>query len=55
MRPGSESWLALAPTIVHRFSLGKAGFLRDWEWVAVLVLMALAIALAVGTILREET
>ncbi len=53
MRPGSESWLQLLPTLVYRFSLGKSGLVRHWAWVAVLVLMALAVGLAVRTILRE--
>jgi hypothetical protein len=54
MRPGSESWLQLLPTLVYRFSLGKSDLLRHWAWAAVLVLMLLAVALATRTILREE-
>jgi hypothetical protein len=54
MRPGSESWLQLLPTLVHRFSLAKSDFVRHWAWIAVLVLMLLAIGLAVRTALREE-
>jgi hypothetical protein len=54
MRPGSESWLSLLGTLVHRFSLGKADLVRHWAAGAVLVLMLLAIALAARTIVREE-
>ena len=54
MRPGSESWLQLLPTLVHRFSLAKADLLRHWEAGAVLVLMLAAIALATRTLLKEE-
>jgi hypothetical protein len=52
MRPGSESWLALAPTLVHRFTLAKAGFLRSWSWVLALALVLATAALAVRTILK---
>lgn len=54
MRPGSESWLALLPALLHRFSLAKADLVRHWAAPAVLLLMVLAIALALRTILREE-
>jgi hypothetical protein len=54
MRPGRESWLALAPTVVHRFTIGKSDLVRDWAWVAVLALMLFAVALAATTIVREE-
>jgi hypothetical protein len=55
MRPGSESWLALLPTLAHRFSLAKGDLVRHWAAPAVLVLMLLAIGLALRTILREES
>lgn len=51
LRPGRESWIELLPTLVYRFSLGKAGFVRSWAWVAVLLLMLAAGALALRTIL----
>jgi hypothetical protein len=54
MRPGSESWLSLLPTLAHRFSLAKADIVRHWAVGAVLVLMLLAIVLAVRTLLKEE-
>jgi hypothetical protein len=54
MRPGSESWFALAPTLVHRFSLAKADLVRHWEWAVVIVLMLFAVALATFTIAKEE-
>lgn len=53
MRPGSESWVALLPTLVHRFSLAKSDIVRHWAWIAVVVLMALAVGLAARTVLRE--
>ena len=55
MRPGRESWLALLPALLHRFSLGKADLVRHWAAPAVLLLMLLAIGLTLRTILREES
>jgi hypothetical protein len=55
MRPGSESWLALLPTLVHRFSLAKGDLVRHWAAPAALLLVLLAIGLALRTILREES
>jgi hypothetical protein len=54
MRPGSESWFALLPTLVYRFSLAKGDLVRHWAAPAVLLLMLLAVGLAVRTIFREE-
>jgi len=54
MRPGSETWLALAPTLAHRFSLAKGDLVRHWAIYATLLLIALAIALAARTLIREE-
>ncbi len=53
LRPGRESWYQLLPTIVHRFSIDKAGFLRDWEWVAALLLVLATAFLAIRTVLRS--
>jgi hypothetical protein len=53
MRPGSESWLSLLPTLVYRFSLAKSDIARHWAWIAVIVLMLLAVGLAARTVLRE--
>ena len=55
LRPGRESWLRLTPTIVSRFSLGKPGPLRHWEWIAVLLLMVGCAWLAVRTILSTSS
>jgi hypothetical protein len=52
MRPGSESWFALLPTLVHRFSLAKSDIVRHWAWIAVIVLMLLAVGVAARTVLR---
>ncbi|MFI5010386.1 MAG: DUF2142 domain-containing protein [Solirubrobacterales bacterium] len=54
MRPGSESWLALLPTIVYRFSLGKSDLVRHWAAPAALVLFLLAVGLAVRALLVED-
>lgn len=51
-RPGRESWYQLLPAIVHRFSLGKAGFVRHWEWWAALVLLIATAGLAIATAIR---
>ena len=54
MRPGSESWLALAPAIVYRFGVAKAGWVRGWAWIAVIVLMLSAVGLALREVLRAN-
>jgi hypothetical protein len=54
MRPGRESWLALLPTLAHRFSLAKSDLVRHWAAGAALLLMLFAVALAVGTMAKEE-
>lgn len=46
IRPGSESWWALLPTIAHRFGLGKADGLGSWTLWASGLILALAIALS---------
>lgn len=53
LRPGRESWYELLPTIAHRFSIAKAGFLRDWEWLAALALVLATAFLALRTVLRS--
>lgn len=53
LRPDRESWYELLPTIVHRFSIAKAGFLRNWEWVAALLLVFGSALLAIRTVLRS--
>jgi hypothetical protein len=54
MRPGNESWLALAPTLAHRFSLAKADLVRHWAAGAALVLMLVAVVLATRALVKEE-
>jgi hypothetical protein len=54
MRPGSESWLALLPTIVYRFSLGKSNLVRHWAAAGVLVLVLLSVGLAVWVLLSGD-
>jgi len=53
LRPGRESWYQLLPTIVHRSTIAKAGFLRTWEWAAVLALVVASAFLAIRTVLRS--
>lgn len=50
MRPGSESWLELAPTLAYRLSLSRSLLTGPWAAVAVLVLM-LAVALLTAYVL----
>lgn len=47
LRPGSESWWQLLPTITTRFGLGKAPFFGDWT---LPVMALLLVALWVGTL-----
>lgn len=54
MRPGSESWFSLLPTLAHRFSLAKGGLVRHWAIFGTIVLMLLALALSVWIVLKEE-
>jgi len=53
LRPDRESWYELLPTIAHRFSIAKAGFLRSWEWAAALLLVFASAFLAIRTVLRS--
>jgi hypothetical protein len=55
LRPGSETWLQLAPVIAHRTTLAKSGLIRHWAWAGALLLMLLAVGLAARTIVREDT
>jgi hypothetical protein len=53
MRPGSESWLQLLPTLVQRLTLGKSDFVRHWAPGAGLALMLLAVALTAAAVLGQ--
>jgi hypothetical protein len=47
LRPGSESWWQLLPTLSRRFAFGKASFFGDWTLpVAAIVLLGLWVAVA---------
>lgn len=48
LREGRESWFELLPTVVHRFSLGKANPVGEW----LLLVAGLLLALAAGAALR---
>ncbi len=54
MRPGSESWLQLLPTLSHRFSLAKSDIVRHWAAAAAILLMLMALALSASVLAREE-
>lgn len=55
LRPGSESWWQLLPTLDRRFALGKASFFGRWTLpVIALVLLAVWVG-AVRLLLRELT
>ena len=54
LRPGSETWLSLAPVIVHRTTIAKAGLIRHWAWAGALLLALVAVGLAARTIVRED-
>ncbi len=53
MRPGSESWFELLPTIAHRFALGRANLAGSLLLPFVALLLLAAWAVAVRLVLRE--
>jgi hypothetical protein len=53
LRPGSESWFGLLPTVDHRFGLGRGFFGGAWVLALAALLLAGAWALAVRLTLRE--
>jgi hypothetical protein len=53
LRPGSESWLALAPTVAHRFALGRWNPFGTLLLAALAVLLVAAWAAAAWLVLRE--
>ena len=53
MRPGSESWFALLPTITHRFGLGRANLAGSLLLPFVGLLLLAAWAVAIRLVLRE--
>jgi hypothetical protein len=54
LRPGSESWLSLASTISHRFSLAKGGVIRHWAFAGAIALMLIAAVVTVRALLSAE-
>jgi hypothetical protein len=54
LRPGSESWWELVPTIVHRFGLGKGDMLGSWAIGLVALLMIAAWASAAYALVRRD-
>jgi hypothetical protein len=53
MRPGSESWFAMLPTVAHRFGLGRASFAGSLLLLLAALVLLAAWALAVRVLLRE--
>ena len=53
LRPGSESYLGLAGTILHRFGVGKPGWMGGWAFVLALLLAAGVWAATIRQIFRE--
>jgi hypothetical protein len=53
LRGGEESWWSLAPTIVHRFGIGKGGLIGSWAVVPVALLLLAAWGAAALALLRE--
>jgi hypothetical protein len=54
-RPGKESWLALSPTIAHRFAQAKTRAAGPWLFWVLIGLTVLAAGLALRTVVREDT
>ena len=53
LRPGSESWWQLLPTLARRFNLGKAPLFGDWT-LAVMALLLLGVWVATVRLLVRE-
>jgi len=53
LRPGSESWWQLLPTLSQRFGLGKASFFGDWT-LATVALLLLGVWVGTVRLLRRE-
>jgi hypothetical protein len=53
LRPGSESWWELLPTLKTRFGLGKASFFGDWT-LPVIALLLLGVWIATVRLLLGE-
>lgn len=55
MRPGSESWWQLLPTVARRFGYGKWTFLGSWTFVAGALALCLLWILALRTFWRDAS
>ncbi len=53
LREGSESWLAMIPTVAHRFALGKASLFGSLWLLAIGLVVLVALAAAIRVLLRE--
>jgi len=53
MRPGSESYLALLPTVAHRFGLGKLNPFGAWLMALAALVLAAAWLAALRLVLRQ--
>jgi hypothetical protein len=55
LRPGSESVLGLTGTILHRFGIGKPGWMGGWTLVLAALLVVAVWFLTARLLLREAT
>jgi hypothetical protein len=53
VRPGRESYFGIAGTIVHRFGIGKAGWMGSWIAWVVIALIAAVWVVAIRLVVRE--
>jgi hypothetical protein len=53
LRPGDQTWLALAPTIAHRFAQAKTRVATPFTFWLLLVAVAAVAGLAVRSVLRD--
>ncbi|MEX2195789.1 MAG: hypothetical protein WD844_10935 [Thermoleophilaceae bacterium] len=54
VRSGSESWLDLAPAVLHRFGLGKADWLGSWTLFLAVLLVLLTWIAGLRLVLRRD-
>ena len=55
LRPGQESLFGLTGTVLHRFDIGKPGWMGGWTLVLALVLAVGVFALTARLLLREAS
>jgi hypothetical protein len=55
LRPGEESLLGIAGTVLHRFDIGKPGWMGGWTLVVALLLAVSVFVLTARLLLREAS